>query len=99
MAKEALDKVQVTVAIFTFPSVHYAMKAEKVCQDANLPVVVIPLPREISADCGVSLLVPWESREEGVELLQKAEVPLEGIHRMSRSGRQARMWQHLLEQG
>lgn len=84
------------VDLFTFPSSHHALKAEKICKEAGVKVVLIPLPREISADCGVSLIVHPDLREQAEELFQEKEVALLGVHRIARNGKQGRMWKRLL---
>ncbi|MFY9140480.1 MAG: DUF3343 domain-containing protein [Thermacetogeniaceae bacterium] len=82
--------------VLTFPSSHYALKAEKTCKDAGICVALIPLPREISADCGVSIIVRPEIRREAEMLLEEKGVPLDGVHRIMREGREARTWKRLL---
>ncbi|NPV29565.1 MAG: DUF3343 domain-containing protein [Firmicutes bacterium] len=86
----------VTVAVLVFPSSHYALRAEKICKEAGLPVLLIPLPREITSDCGVALTLPPEFQEKGEALLKQAGVPLTGSHRLTRTGRQALLWQRFL---
>jgi len=80
------------VDVFTFPSSHYALKAEKTCKDAGICVVLIPLPRELSADCGVALIVRPEMRREAELLLEEKGVPLDGVHHIVREGREANLW-------
>ncbi len=83
---------EVLLAVFTFPSLHHALRAEKLCLEAGLRARLIPLPREISSDCGVVLALPWEARAAGEEVLAGAGVPVAGLHSLRRSGRQARFW-------
>jgi hypothetical protein len=87
------------VDVLTFPSSHYALKAEKACKDAGILVVLIPLPREISADCGVALIVRPETRQSAESLLRQARVPLNGVHHLQREGKDARLWRRLLGRG
>lgn len=84
------------VDVFTFPSSHYALKAEKTCKDAGICVVLIPLPREISADCGVALIVRPETRREAEMLLEEKGVPWDRVHHIVREGREASLWKRLL---
>ena len=83
------------VDVLTFPSSHYALKAEKVCKDAGIRVVLIPLPREISADCGVALIVRPEARPNAEDLLGQAGVSLNNVHHLRRKGKDARLWRRL----
>lgn len=84
------------VAVFTFPSSHHALKAEKICQEAGVKVQLIPLPREIGADCGVALILHPEMRQRAEELLSRKGISLGGVHRVVGDGKQGRMWRKLL---
>jgi hypothetical protein len=85
-----------TATVISFPSSHYAFQAEKACQDANLPVLLIPLPREISADCGVALLISPKLLEQAEDLLSRARVTLAGTCQISRQRSRAKLWQRVL---
>ena len=41
--------------VVLFQSVHHALLAEKVLIEAGIPCKLIPIPRNISSDCGVCL--------------------------------------------
>jgi len=57
-------------AVFLFPSVGHALKAEKILKAAGITHKVIPVPREISSDCGVCLRVETGLRDAVAEALQ-----------------------------
>ncbi|MDP3487473.1 MAG: DUF3343 domain-containing protein [Bacillota bacterium] len=44
--------------IVTFESTHQALAAEKVAATVGIPHETIPTPRNISANCGLSIKVP-----------------------------------------
>lgn len=52
--------------ILLFQSVHQVMKAEKALKERGMAVDLIPVPREISSDCGVAIQVPLEVSEEAL---------------------------------
>jgi len=52
--------------VFLFPSVSYALKAEKILKAAGIAHKLIPVPRHISSDCGVCLRIT-EDRQQDVE--------------------------------
>jgi len=85
-----------TATVISFPSSHYAFQAEKVCQEANLPVLLIPLPREFGADCGVALLISPKLQEQAEALLSQAGVTLAGTYQISRQRSRAKLWQRVL---
>lgn len=57
-------------AVFLFPSVGHALKAEKILKAAAIAHKLIPVPREISSDCGVCLRVEAGLRDATAEALQ-----------------------------
>ena len=54
--------------IITFATTTQAMAMEKFCARQNLPGRLIPVPREITAGCGLS----WKARPEEKERLISA---------------------------
>ena len=54
--------------IITFATTTQAMAMEKFCTRQNLPGRLIPVPREITAGCGLS----WKALPEEKELLMSA---------------------------
>lgn len=69
--------------LFTFPSTHQALKAEKVLQAAGLEGRLLPMPREISSLCGLALEVDRAEEDRALALL-KGEVALEKKVRIRR---------------
>jgi hypothetical protein len=49
--------------LLLFPSIHDLIRAERVCRRESLPVQVLPVPREISSDCGMVLEIESSSLE------------------------------------
>ena len=41
--------------VILFKSVSYALKAEKILKQEGLPHKLIPVPKQISSDCGICL--------------------------------------------
>ncbi len=60
-----------------------AMQAEAVLLRAKRNVKLIPTPRELSSDCGLSLRFDWDCHEEVESLLFKMHVETAGIHPLS----------------
>ena len=54
--------------VVTFKTTTQAMAAEKFCQQNGLPGRIIPVPREITAGCGLS----WKAAPEDQEALETA---------------------------
>jgi len=64
----------VEIAVLTFSSTHAALKAEKRLKEKGMVGELVPVPREISASCGLA----WLGEKEAVEEAQ-AELAAEGI--------------------
>ena len=58
--------------IITFDTTTQAMAMEKFCAQRNLPGRLIPVPRELTAGCGLSWKALPEHRELLLEALTKA---------------------------
>ena len=61
--------------LLVFDSIHHVMKAERFLKRGGLKIDLIPMPREISSDCGVAIELPLGLKKEAL-------VSLEG-HRLS----------------
>ena len=59
-----------------------ALRSEKVLQRAGLDIKLIPVPRELSSNCGIAVRFAWGDRERLVAALEGAGVEWEGIHRL-----------------
>ena len=55
-------------------SVHRVMKAEKLLKEKGFRVDIIPVPREISSDCGVAIELPLELGEEACRVMDENRI-------------------------
>ncbi len=63
--------------VMTFHTTTEAMAAEKQFQDQGVPGRMIPVPREITAGCGLAWSAPADSRKLLLEAVEKAEIQYE----------------------
>jgi hypothetical protein len=68
------------MGVILFPSVHFALRAEKLVKAKGISHKLIPVPRHLSSDCGVCLRIPWEKREEVLGFLAQAGVKVDSSH-------------------
>ena len=47
---------------------------------AKFEIKLIPTPRELSSDCGISLRFSWDQKNEVEKQLERARVDFTGIH-------------------
>ena len=66
--------------VVTFHTTADAMAMEKACKEKNVPGRIIPVPRAISAGCGLSWCADLSDREEIVSMMKKAGIEEEEIH-------------------
>ena len=59
--------------LLTFESTHAAIQTEKLLKPAGIQIM--PVPRFISASCGISIRIKPESREQAEEIF-RADSPL-----------------------
>ena len=66
--------------IITFDTTTQAMAMEKFCGENNLPGRLIPVPREITAGCGLSWKAQPEDREKLLQALTAADMKWAECH-------------------
>lgn len=66
--------------LLIFNSVHKVMRAEKFLRRAGLDVRVMPVPRQLSSDCGLSVAFRLEDRAAVEKALSEGECPAESTH-------------------
>lgn len=66
--------------VVTFRTTAGAMAMEAACRAANLPGRLIPVPRSVSAGCGLCWAAPPDSREALEELVIKKRLDVDGIY-------------------
>ena len=68
--------------VVTFRTTAAAMEMERACKAAGVPGRLIPVPRTITAGCGMCWSAPWESREAVEDLVMEAHLDVDGIYRV-----------------
>ncbi|MBU1701259.1 MAG: DUF3343 domain-containing protein [Candidatus Eisenbacteria bacterium] len=61
-------------AVVLFHSSSHALRAEKFLVEAGFICKLIPVPRQLSSDCGVCLRIPGRESESVRETLEKLNV-------------------------
>ena len=65
--------------IITFSTTTAAMAMEKLCMKSGAPGRLIPVPREITAGCGMAWAAPPESRELLLQRMEENGLKWEGM--------------------
>lgn len=58
----------------------HALRAEKLVKQAGTACRLIPVPRQLSSDCGVCLRVKQADRDRVVDTLRENHVEMERVH-------------------
>jgi len=67
-------------AVILVSSTSHALRAERVLGAARIPCKLIPVPRQLSSDCGVCVRVDASDGERAVATLAEAKVAVESLH-------------------
>lgn len=66
--------------VVTFHTTSDAMAMEKACKENNVPGRLIPVPRAISAGCGLSWCSGLQDRDTVVNMMKEARIEQEEIY-------------------
>ena len=66
--------------VVTFRTTAGAMAMEAACREEGLPGRLIPVPRSVTAGCGLCWAAPPDSREAVEELVMKKGLDVDGIY-------------------
>lgn len=66
--------------VVTFHTTADAMAMEKACREQNVPGRLIPVPRELSAGCGLAWSAPVDMREGILRVMEQNGIEQEDLH-------------------
>lgn len=66
--------------IAVFDSTHYALKFEKVIKAGGFKINIMPVPREITASCGISAKLEVDEIEKIMTLAAKENLTVSGYY-------------------
>ena len=66
--------------VVTFHTTADAMAMEKACKEQQVPGRIIPVPRMISAVCGLAWCADLEDREQIAAMMKEAGIEEEAMH-------------------
>ena len=66
--------------VVTFHTTADAMAMEKACQELRVPGRLIPVPREISAGCGLAWCAPLEVQELVESIMRENGIEQDALH-------------------
>lgn len=66
----------------TFDTTHMALLFEKACRVSGLSARIVPVPRELSASCGLACTYPCDREETVKQICQEKKVETAGFYRL-----------------
>mgnify|MGYP002527686733 CR=1 FL=1 len=66
--------------IITFHTTAGAIELERSCKAEKIPGRIIPVPRELSAGCGLAWCAPLEDREKIAAVMKETGIEEEAMH-------------------
>lgn len=66
--------------VAVFDSTHYALKFEKAVRDWGFNISIMPVPREITASCGISAKLEADEIENIMALVVKNDLNVSGYY-------------------
>lgn len=66
----------------TFETTHMALLFEKTCRARGLSVRIVPVPRQLSASCGLACSYPCDAEGEVRDVALEKNIDVEEYHRL-----------------
>lgn len=74
------DKHEGRYNVVLFHSVSGALRAEKLLKAESLSIKVIPVPRQLSSDCGICIRFDQKDQPKVEEVLARNQLEMQGIY-------------------
>lgn len=68
--------------VITFSATTQAIKMEEICKKNNMQGRLIPVPKEITAGCGMAWSAKTEEESEYIAFMKKSNISYEGIFKI-----------------
>lgn len=68
--------------LVTFDTTHMALLFEKACRASGLKARIVPVPRKLSASCGLACTYPCESEDAVKKICLDEKVETAGFHHL-----------------
>ncbi len=73
--------------VATFYSTNYALKCEKTLKQDNIKVKLIPVPRQVSSNCGLAARMDEEALRAFSNLCREGTIEVEGLYSVVKEGK------------
>jgi hypothetical protein len=67
-------------AVILVASTSHALRIEKILEKAEIPCKLIPVPRQLSSDCGSCVRILRDNKEKSLQVLEAANIEVNEVH-------------------
>ena len=68
--------------VVTFHTTHNVLTMEKYAKQAKIEGRIVPVPRKLSASCGLAWSGPMETKEQLLEIIEKHQIDYDKIYEL-----------------
>ncbi len=73
--------------VATFYSTNYALKCERLLKNKDIDIKLIPVPRQVSSNCGLAARLTPQNLPDFMELYKEGLVEVEGLYSVEQEGK------------
>ena len=66
--------------VLILESIHQVIRVEKLLKAKGIRIDLIPIPREISSDCGMAVELPLDAETEALRILEEYRIPVRDLY-------------------
>ncbi len=81
-----MGKADTPEIVLIFRGTHQVMSAEKNLRKAGVPTTLIPVPKQLSSDCGFAIRIFLPDRDRAREVLSRSGIPPRSVHILREGG-------------
>lgn len=70
--------------VLTFHTTQYALSTEKILKEYNIPVKLMPVPRQVSSSCGIAAEIPCEQKDKILKICYRYHVEFENFYQIEK---------------
>ncbi len=73
--------------VATFYSTNYALKCEKILKKDSVNIKLIPVPRQVSSNCGLAARMDMDALSAFLKLLREGVIEVEDMYSVEKEGK------------
>lgn len=70
--------------VISFHSTYHALQFENIFKNMEIPVQLMPIPRQISSSCGTAAEFPCERKDEILKICEEYYIEIDQVHQIEK---------------